>query len=398
MSAFSCSSCRHVNPPGSKFCNECGSPLRLTPCRECEALNDVGSATCHLCGAALAPSTTTPRPVENRTPSFEERLEALRRDFGIAREPAVATRAPAPVNIAPAPSVPTPLADRSFGVRHKDDSTQPAPVASSTLITPSSMARAASSTPDAPPLPAPISPIVPAATSNPAQAPSSTTTADHVAQDHDPRVESPSGFVTASPAAPSPAEPRTVPPRLLYVLGAGLIFVGVAGYLYSLYGASDRIEQWLGALRQPVASDRSALQAPAQSTAPTVDAKTPSAPASGETGIAPRTGDATTTVPVATALPSSAPMSEGPRDAGANSAPVQTAAPTTAESPVSSSAIQTSPATESAPADASKAPTVASAAKKHTSRAKKRAGTRKTAPSQPATGPQAPPYVPAAGE
>src|SRR5215472_4630434 len=73
MSPFSCSFCSHVNPAGSKFCNECGSPLSFTPCTECEAVNPRGAQTCHQCGADL-----TPRPVP-APDSFEERLDTLRR-------------------------------------------------------------------------------------------------------------------------------------------------------------------------------------------------------------------------------------------------------------------------------------------------------------------------------
>ena len=55
MSASSCSFCRHVNPVGAKFCNDCGSPLHLQPCPECNAITDLTAAGCYLCGAALRP-------------------------------------------------------------------------------------------------------------------------------------------------------------------------------------------------------------------------------------------------------------------------------------------------------------------------------------------------------
>lgn len=55
MSVSSCSFCRHVNPVGAKFCNDCGSPLHLQPCPECNAITDLTAAECYLCGAALHP-------------------------------------------------------------------------------------------------------------------------------------------------------------------------------------------------------------------------------------------------------------------------------------------------------------------------------------------------------
>lgn len=63
MPTLSCSFCRHANPPGAKFCNECGSPLNLRPCPRCEAVTDAGAGICHQCGAAFdtedAPSIVT---------------------------------------------------------------------------------------------------------------------------------------------------------------------------------------------------------------------------------------------------------------------------------------------------------------------------------------------------
>jgi hypothetical protein len=65
MSTLSCTFCTHPNPEGSKFCNECGSPLHLAPCPHCQAVNDVSAAQCFQCGAALArpddpPSSSVP--------------------------------------------------------------------------------------------------------------------------------------------------------------------------------------------------------------------------------------------------------------------------------------------------------------------------------------------------
>jgi hypothetical protein len=51
--AASCLFCAHTNPAGSKYCNECGSPLHLRPCRFCNAINNASAIRCHACDAAL---------------------------------------------------------------------------------------------------------------------------------------------------------------------------------------------------------------------------------------------------------------------------------------------------------------------------------------------------------
>jgi len=56
MSSSSCHFCAHGNPAGSKFCNECGSPLDLKPCSKCEAMNHVAVDRCYQCGTPFAPS------------------------------------------------------------------------------------------------------------------------------------------------------------------------------------------------------------------------------------------------------------------------------------------------------------------------------------------------------
>src|SRR5438128_2196381 len=49
-----CSNCGAQNPPGSKFCLSCGSPLAIT-CRNCGATLPAGSRFCNECGTPLAP-------------------------------------------------------------------------------------------------------------------------------------------------------------------------------------------------------------------------------------------------------------------------------------------------------------------------------------------------------
>ena len=55
MSSPTCRFCEHRNPEGSKFCNECGSPLHLALCPRCEAVNNMSAEQCFQCGASLLP-------------------------------------------------------------------------------------------------------------------------------------------------------------------------------------------------------------------------------------------------------------------------------------------------------------------------------------------------------
>ena len=60
-----CAFCNHRNPAGSRFCNDCGSPLHLKPCNQCGAINDQAATTCYSCGVAcpLSFSTSESTPV-----------------------------------------------------------------------------------------------------------------------------------------------------------------------------------------------------------------------------------------------------------------------------------------------------------------------------------------------
>lgn len=62
MPGFDCSFCAHRNPDGSKFCNECGSPLHLAPCPQCDAINNLSDERCNRCGAPLSGGDAEPAP------------------------------------------------------------------------------------------------------------------------------------------------------------------------------------------------------------------------------------------------------------------------------------------------------------------------------------------------
>ena len=48
-----CPSCDHVNPEGSKFCNQCGMPVDFWECAFCQAINDGAAKLCYKCGSSL---------------------------------------------------------------------------------------------------------------------------------------------------------------------------------------------------------------------------------------------------------------------------------------------------------------------------------------------------------
>jgi hypothetical protein len=56
-----CPVCNHRNPRGSRFCNDCGSPLQLRFCPNCGTAEDVLAIKCHACGVAL-PDLTAAEP------------------------------------------------------------------------------------------------------------------------------------------------------------------------------------------------------------------------------------------------------------------------------------------------------------------------------------------------
>jgi Double zinc ribbon len=59
-----CPVCEHRNPRGSRFCNECGSPLQLRFCPACHAAEDVMSLACRACGEKLPLVALTDAAVE----------------------------------------------------------------------------------------------------------------------------------------------------------------------------------------------------------------------------------------------------------------------------------------------------------------------------------------------
>jgi cytoskeletal protein RodZ len=76
MSLFHCRFCDHANPPGARFCNECGSPLYLKPCPQCEAVNDAAAPQCFQCGAVLPKDEAEQEASVATMPEFSNATES----------------------------------------------------------------------------------------------------------------------------------------------------------------------------------------------------------------------------------------------------------------------------------------------------------------------------------
>jgi class 3 adenylate cyclase/tetratricopeptide (TPR) repeat protein len=74
----SCLSCGAQNPPGQKFCGECGTPLAVR-CSSCAAENPPGQRFCGECGAQLAgaAAATPAAAVPREAPASERRLVSV---------------------------------------------------------------------------------------------------------------------------------------------------------------------------------------------------------------------------------------------------------------------------------------------------------------------------------
>src|SRR5262245_57336225 len=57
-----CPQCRHANPPGTKFCGECGTRLQSL-CPACKVANPASNKFCSECGQRLGEAAPSPAPV-----------------------------------------------------------------------------------------------------------------------------------------------------------------------------------------------------------------------------------------------------------------------------------------------------------------------------------------------
>lgn len=93
-----CPSCLHPNPPGAKFCGECGARLPA-PCPHCGHANAPGAKFCNDCGQALAlpaapPEKTSPQPPDLQAlipAEYAQQLEAARSQNAVAGERRIVT-------------------------------------------------------------------------------------------------------------------------------------------------------------------------------------------------------------------------------------------------------------------------------------------------------------------
>lgn len=87
-----CSRCAHDNPPGGRFCGECGATLERA-CASCGAANPPSNKFCNACGGALhqhgpavkfsAPENYTPRHLTERIRNLRTALEGERKQITV---------------------------------------------------------------------------------------------------------------------------------------------------------------------------------------------------------------------------------------------------------------------------------------------------------------------------
>src|SRR5215210_5002175 len=74
-----CPKCGNENPPGQRFCGECGNPMAAL-CASCGASNPPGQRFCGTCGAQLATSGAEPATIQGDQrgiPTTERRLVSV---------------------------------------------------------------------------------------------------------------------------------------------------------------------------------------------------------------------------------------------------------------------------------------------------------------------------------
>lgn len=69
METTLCSFCKHPNPPAAKFCNACGSSLKLQLCPHCGTIDDIGALTCYKCGQPYLADDEPAIPAETGSPT-----------------------------------------------------------------------------------------------------------------------------------------------------------------------------------------------------------------------------------------------------------------------------------------------------------------------------------------
>ena len=88
--SIQCLFCKHLNPAGAIFCNECGTQLNVQPCDHCGAIDAREARNCHKCGAEF-PLHAPPEP------GPESELLANGQDSAL-NSPADVAPPPGPIN------------------------------------------------------------------------------------------------------------------------------------------------------------------------------------------------------------------------------------------------------------------------------------------------------------
>lgn len=57
--SLQCLFCKHLNPAGAIFCNECGTQLNMQPCEQCGAIDARDARNCHKCGTEFPLAAAT---------------------------------------------------------------------------------------------------------------------------------------------------------------------------------------------------------------------------------------------------------------------------------------------------------------------------------------------------
>jgi hypothetical protein len=112
---MACRFCRHVNPSGAKYCNECGAPIALQPCPACDAINAGDALVCHACTAQLG------GPGGEGLDDAEAKLAVLQRAHGM-RDGSGGTAGAATTARTAAPAG----QDEVFAIERRDRHTMPA--------------------------------------------------------------------------------------------------------------------------------------------------------------------------------------------------------------------------------------------------------------------------------
>jgi hypothetical protein len=345
-----CAFCNHENPAGSKFCNECGSPLHLKPCAQCDAVNDYEAAACYRCNVPFpavmsAEPRTDPRPErEPRTSVPEAFAESL--SSAMARAGAPTIDAPFTARDAPPPRSPAVGAAAPADAGSAEVAATPSIVASTRFDADSTQTATRGTPRDGVEMPANVAAEPSSARSNDEDAAIATPQALRTASDVEP---APSPDVAAGGSLVVPADEARLAAardgvasrrrRRMRTAIAAMLVVAAAGAVYYEYRAPNPVGAWLRAVETSVVNAITGRAEPASKAIDeTTRTREPAAAAS-------ETPPAAATAVTPPAAPTAAPAETAP----AETAPADNAASTAAPTPPPAPPEETKEATPPAP-------------------------------------------------